>query len=170
MEGLFRNSPEEQERIGRHVGQFSVALSGVNDSPDFRNVRLVGSGTLVSTNQTRYVLTAAHVWHHGLAKYKSTGLTLREDIDHCFPILNAAITVQQLAETKMDQWGPDVVLLRIPDMFVGTIEAYRSFYNLDKEPKKLGKVTSELESWSGRQEFWQKVSETFKLSKFLECM
>ena len=91
MEELFRGSPEEQDRIGRHVGNFSVALFGVSGSPELRNVRLVGSGTLVSLGNARYVLTAAHVWYNGLTKYESTGLTLREGVDHCFPILNSAI-------------------------------------------------------------------------------
>jgi hypothetical protein len=137
MEELFRSSPEEQERIGRNVGNFSVALFGVDGSADYRNVNLVGSGTLVVLGKSHYVLTAAHVWHSGLKKYESTGLTLREDVDHCFPILNAAIGAHELAETKLDDWGPDIVFLRIPEMFVGSIEAYRLFYNLDKEPKRV---------------------------------
>lgn len=135
MEDLFRSSPDEQERIGRNVGNFSVALFGVNDSPDFRNVSLVGSGTLVLLNKAHYVLTAAHVWRNGLSKFRSTGLTLKEDVDHCFPILNAAIDVREMPETKLDEWGPDIALLRIPEMKVGSIEAHRVFYNLDKDRK-----------------------------------
>jgi hypothetical protein len=137
MEELFRSSPEEQERIGRNVANFSVALFGVAGSAEYRNVNLVGSGTLVVLGKSHYVLTAAHVWHSGLKQYKSTGLTLKEDVDHCFPILNAAIEVRELAETKLDEWGPDIVLLRIPDVFVGSIEAHRVFYSLDKERKRV---------------------------------
>jgi len=82
---------------------------------DYRNVNLVGSDTLVILSKSHYILTAAHVWHSGLKKHESTGLTLRDDVDHCFPILNAAIAVRELPETKLAQWGPDIVLLRIPD-------------------------------------------------------
>jgi hypothetical protein len=134
MEVLFRSSPEEQERIGRNVGNFSVALFGVNGSPDYPNVNLVGSGTLVALGNFHYVLTAAHVWNE-LRKYGSTGLTLREDVDHCFPILNAAIEARELAETKLGEWGPDIVLLRLPEVHVGGIEAFRVFYRLDRERK-----------------------------------
>ncbi len=144
MEERFCSQPEEQERIGRSVGNFSVALFGVNDSPDFTRVRLVGSGTLVSLNKAHYILTAAHVWYdpaqnEGLKKYRSTGLTLKEGVDHCFPILNAAIEVRQTPETKLDEWGPDIALLRIPEAQVGTIEAYRVFYCLDKGPGRFEK-------------------------------
>jgi hypothetical protein len=137
MEELFRSSPEEQERIGRNVANFSVALFGVDGSPEYRDVNLVGSGTLVVLGESHYVLTAAHVWHSGLKNHESTGLTLKEDVDHCFPILNAAIEARELPETKLDEWGPDIVLLRIPDAFVGRIEAYRVFYRVDKEPKRV---------------------------------
>jgi len=139
MEEVFRSSPEEQKRIGRNVGNFSVALVGVDGSPDYRDVNLVGSGTLVVLGDSHYVLTAAHVWLSGLKKHESTGLTLKEDVDHCFPILNAAIEASELPETKLDEWGPDIVLLRIPKMFVGTIEAHRVFYPLDKGSKRVEK-------------------------------
>lgn len=139
MEELFRSSPEEQERIGRNVGNFSVALFGVDDSPDYRDVHLVGSGTLVVLGNSHYVLTAAHVWHSGLMKYDATGLTLKEDVDHCFPIPNEAIKVHELAETKLDEWGPDIVFLGIPDSYVGTIETYRAFYTLGKDRKRIEK-------------------------------
>jgi hypothetical protein len=137
MEELFRSSPREQERIGRNVGNFSVALFGVNGSADYRNVNLVGSGTLVALGKSHYVLTAAHVWHAGLKKYESTGLTLKEDVDHCFPILNASIEVHELAEMKLDEWGPDIVFLRIPDISVRSVEAYRVFYRLDRERTRI---------------------------------
>jgi hypothetical protein len=141
MEELFRKRPEEQERIGRNVANFSVALFGVNGSGDSRNVNLVGSGTLVSLEKSHYVLTAAHVWHDndGLKKYESTGLTLKEDLDQCFPIKNEFIAICELPETKLDEWGPDIILLRVPPELVGAIEAFRVFYRLDKERRKINK-------------------------------
>lgn len=137
MEALFRDSPDEQERIGRNVGHFSVGLFGVNESNQYRNVHLVGSGTLVSLNKAHYILTAAHVWSGGLHEFQSTGLTLKEDVDHCFPIPNGAIEACEMPETKFDEWGPDIALLRIPEAMVGSIEAYRVFYNLDKEHNRI---------------------------------
>lgn len=142
MEDHFRKSPEEQERIGRNVGNFSVALFGVNGSGESRRVGLVGTGTLVSLDEAHYVLTAAHVWHdpdNGLKKHEGTGLSLKEDLDHCFPIRNDVIAVRQLPETKFDEWGPDIILLRVPPALVGTIEAYRVFYPLEKERKRVKK-------------------------------
>jgi hypothetical protein len=136
MEDVFRDSPGEQERIGRHVANFAVAMFGVDGSTDYRNVNLVGSGTLVALGGSHYVLTAAHVWQSGLKKHGSTGLTLKEDVDHCFPILNAAIEAYELPETALNEWGPDIVLLRIPEILVGSIEAHRVFYSLDREPKR----------------------------------
>lgn len=139
MEDTFRNSPAEQERIGRNVGNFSVGLFGVDGSADYRNVCLVGSGTLVSLSGAHYILTAAHVWSGGLDEFQSTGLTLKENVDHCFPILNAAIKVREVPGTKFDEWGPDIALLQIPETAVKSIEIYRIFYNLDKDRKRIEK-------------------------------
>src|SRR6266481_1852594 len=140
MEELFRRSPQEQERIGRNVANFTVALFGVNGIEQSRRVRLVGTGTLVTFGKSHYILTAAHVWHDaesGLKNYEATGLTLREEVDHCFPIRNDVIVVEELQGTKLDQWGPDIALLRIPPVFVGKIEAFRVFYSLEREQAKV---------------------------------
>ena len=57
MEQLFRSSSEEQERIGRNVGHFSVSLFGVDGSGESRRVKLVGTGTFVSLEKSHYILT-----------------------------------------------------------------------------------------------------------------
>lgn len=139
MEELFRAQPKEQERIGRNVSNFSVTLFGVNGSGNSRSVQLVGTGTLVSLEGAHYVLTAAHVWHDGLKKYESTGLTLKEDLDQCFPIKNEFIVICELPETKLDEWGPDIILLRVPPELVGAIETFRVFYRLDKQQRNIDK-------------------------------
>jgi hypothetical protein len=45
-----------------------------------------------------------------------------------------------------EEWGPDVALLRIPDFYTGTIEAFRPFYNLSAR-KKIPSDTDYLETW-----------------------
>lgn len=44
-----------------------------------------------------------------------------------------------MPETKFDEWGPDIALLRLPETQVGTVEAYRVFYNMDREPQRFEK-------------------------------
>jgi len=134
---VFENSPEEQERIGRNVGNFSVALFNVDDPSGSRQVNLVGTGTLVSLGKSHCILTAAHVWHDGLKKHEAIGITLKEDLDHCFPINTETIVVRALPESKSEEWGPDVIFLRIPPEHVGEIEAFRNFYRLDIQRKKV---------------------------------
>ena len=132
----FEKSPEEQERIGRNVGNFSVALFSVDDPSGSRRVNLIGTGTLVSVGKWDYILTAAHVWN-GLRKHEAVGVTLKEDLDHYFPIRTDTIVECGLQGTKGDEWGPDLMLLRIPGEHVGKIKAFRNFYRLDLQRKKV---------------------------------
>ena len=133
----FEKSPQEQERIARNVGNFSVALFTVDHPSGARNVNLIGTGTLVSVGNQDYILTAAHVWHGGLQKHEAVGVTLTEDLDHYFPIRTDTIVECGLPGTKADEWGPDVILLRIPGEHVGKIKAFRNFYRLDIQRKKV---------------------------------
>lgn len=121
-------------RIVREIGNFTVALFGVFESTGGDQLRLAGTGTLVEAAGSYWILTAAHVWEEILQKSSRVGISLKENVDHRFLLDTKAITpVGPQWSGLGGEWGPDITLLRIPREYAGTISAYQSFYNLERE-------------------------------------
>jgi hypothetical protein len=122
-----------QERIVRDVGLYTVGLLRVSPTREGERLDLCGTGTLVSFAGERYIKTAAHVWEKLLKSDgpASVGVTLREYVDHKSLIDRAAIVgIGPPRPAKWNQWGPDLVFLRVPPEHVGAIEVHRVFLNL----------------------------------------
>jgi hypothetical protein len=122
-----------QERIVRDIGLHTVGLLRVSQTKEGERLDLCGTGTLVSFAEDRYILTAAHVWEKLLKTNPPTsvGVTLRENIDHKSLIDRAAIVaIGPPKPAKWNEWGPDLVFLRVPPEHVGAIEVHRVFLNL----------------------------------------
>src|ERR1700733_12104881 len=124
-----------KEQAGRAAGNFTVAMLAVtNPALSPRPLRLVGTGTLVIVNDIHYILTAAHVWSAVQQRGSLLGLTLKEGIHHEFLIPNDNIVASGPGyDAASVDWGPDLAFLRIPSERLGTIKAYKSFYNLSRE-------------------------------------
>ncbi len=61
----------------------------------------------------------------------SLGVTLRENIDHASLIdRDAIVAVGSPRPAMWNEWGPDLIFLRVPPEHVGVIEAHRVFHNL----------------------------------------
>ncbi len=104
------------------------------DSREGEVLELGGTGSLVSIANSHYALTAAHVWEERLKSARDVGITLKEDIDHCCPIHAGALVPSGPPKPEnWNEWGPDLVFLKLPANHVGGIEAFRSFYRLDIE-------------------------------------
>jgi hypothetical protein len=88
-----------------------------------------GSATLVEVNGGHYFLTARHVWTR-LQKFKYMGVTLVENIDQRFFIETEHLIPTGPPKPALEQDGPDIVLLKIPDAKLGEIKARKSFYPL----------------------------------------
>src|ERR1700686_4381578 len=84
LEKELLSSPEQQERVGRAVGIFAVALFAVSGTEEKGSFELAGTGTLVAVKDSFYLLTAAHVWHKHLKNSDGVGLALKEGVDHRF--------------------------------------------------------------------------------------
>jgi hypothetical protein len=124
-----------REMGGRRAGNFTVAMLAVaNPELLLHPLSLVGTGTLVTVNDVHYILTAAHVWKAVQERGSMLGLTLAEDKDHEFliPNVNIVASVTKYDPASVD-WGPDLVFLRIPPERLGTLKAYKNFYNLSIE-------------------------------------
>jgi hypothetical protein len=134
MRGSGRESDELRQTIVRDTGMFTVVLFAVFDSKEGDRLELAGTGTLLAVGSSHYILTAAHVWEEVLKSAIKVGITLRENVDHQF--LMDVRTIVPFGPPKpriWNEWGPDIVFLRVPPEHVSTINAFRVFDNLTTE-------------------------------------
>jgi len=152
IEAELRAEPSElREKIVRDVGSFTVALFAIHNSAGGARLQLGGTGTLVTDTKAHYILTARHVWDEVLRGGANVGITLKEDIDHSFLIQTQVIVHSGPTPPQVwDEWGPDVVFLRIPPELLGTINVYKVFYGLnDRKKAQLGVDCIELHMLMG---------------------
>ena len=130
--GMIDDIPVQvRQEIVKHAGNFSVALFGVSGKNEPNALRFLGSGSLVTISGFHYILTAAHVWLE-LKRYDHLALTLIEHDSHRFLIDTRTINDTTIWAGKGNEWGPDLAFLRLPSSHIGTIKAYRVFYDLAK--------------------------------------
>lgn len=135
LEALVRGCPETQLGIVRSTGMHTVALFAIRGVGQDERVALAGTGTLFYFEGSHYLLTAAHVWTDVIRRSRTLGITLRENVDHRFFIDVATLTAfGPPAPPRWGEWGPDITFLRIPEEQIGTIEAFRVFYNFEAPP------------------------------------
>jgi hypothetical protein len=116
-------------------------------SPQGEELRLAGTGTLVTLGGFYYVLTAAHVWEEVLKSSSKIGITLMEDRDHAFLMDTQTIVPSgPLKPASWNSWGPDLVYLRIPLEYLGSINARHLFYGAAVDGKTSLNV-SHIEVW-----------------------
>jgi hypothetical protein len=127
---LFRESHELRLQITRDIGSFTVSLFALVETKEGERLQLAGTGTLVAAGKAHFILTANHVWEEVLKAASKMGITLTDRIDHHFFIdINTIIPVGPPKQNDWSEWGPDLVFLRVPSEYLGTINAYRSFYD-----------------------------------------
>ena len=119
-----------REKVVRNLGDFTVALLAIYNGSSER-LALAGTGTLVVVDKVHFILTARHVWDEVLSKADQIGLTLKPEIDHKYGVARKESAVFGLPKpAEWNEWGPDLILLRIPAESVGTIGAYKSYWNM----------------------------------------
>ncbi len=136
------------EKIGRDIGQYTVALLSVSGKEENEELHFCGSGSLVSVETTCYIMTAYHVWKMFEGKI-GIGLTLNEEnVDHRF-FLDVKLVVPFGPKQHRD-WdnprGPDMVLLRIPPQYLDVLKRVKRFYALTADVPNLPNVDS-LDVW-----------------------
>ena len=127
-------SEQKRLRIVRAIGMYSVGLFAAKVTPQGNALSLAGSGTLVQVAGIHYILTARHVWQEVLKVSNQLGVTLREVVDHRHLIdISTVVPIGPAPRPSWTETGPDIVLLRIPDVYVGPIKAFKVFYNLSTD-------------------------------------
>lgn len=118
------------EEIKTRCVPFCTALFALAGEPGDEDARYCGSGTFVTARRQHFVLTAAHVWD-AISDATYVGIALT-DYESQFGIRTDIVVATSIGARVSDEWGPDLVFLRIPDSFVARIESHKVFYDLDK--------------------------------------
>ncbi|NMC61435.1 MAG: hypothetical protein GYA51_18940 [Candidatus Methanofastidiosa archaeon] len=126
--------------ISNYILNYSVALVKIKpqSDSDFQEMP-IGSGTLIKNNSYIGLLTARHVIET-LDRDDYLGLTIcpLKQI-HRFEIPIKAIQITNINE--IGKTGkPDISLLKIPEFYKGTIEASKSFYDIEHTKLKYKKL------------------------------
>jgi len=141
LDELDADTPEstaQWNRIARDNWMYTISLFALSASPMGDVLALAGTGTLIAYESGHYILTAAHVWHKVLKGADKVGITLRETYDHTCLLERQTIVVSgPPIRSSWTEWGPDLIFLRIPDVRVGEIEAFRVFYRLESKEKPV---------------------------------
>jgi hypothetical protein len=139
LDELDSSTPESTEqwnRIARDSSIHTVILFALFTPPAGDVLKLAGTGTLIAYKDAHYILTASHVWHHVLKRADKLGITLRENDDHtCLLETRTIVASGPPMPAPWNEWGPDIIFLRIPAARVGEIKAFRVFYSLPPEEK-----------------------------------
>lgn len=149
LRGTAIEPSEEWKAVIHDVSRSAVVLVAVSKSASGTWLEQAGTGSLVVIDGVHFILTAAHVWEEILRHADKVGITIRtgRELPNEFLMDVAAIATYALPRSRpWDEWGPDIILLRIPPFYVGTIQAFRSFYSLSA-PRPTLTATDHLEVW-----------------------
>src|SRR5574340_632285 len=117
------------EEIGRRIEWYSTALLRLRIDPrDPKDDRFIGSGTLVEIDGRYGLVTAWHVAEQ-LTGQCDLGIILRSDVQRCV-IANGHFAVCKIAPPDETRHEPDLAFIEIYGPDVGTIKAYKTFYNM----------------------------------------
>jgi hypothetical protein len=114
--------------IARELADFTVPFIVTNDG----QLSPAGTGTLVSFRDSHYFLTATHVWEEALKTSDWIRIPLKENSPCRFAIMpKEIVSYGAPIPVQWNEWGPDIILLRIPPERVGSFTAVgRPFYPL----------------------------------------
>ena len=133
---LLKDIPQRVlDEVMMSLKNYLVAVYVMLQEKPQPRLRAIGSGTLVEIEGGHYVLTAAHVWYE-TREADQIGLVLT-DHQTSFAIPRDSISVKQLWNGEMAEWGPDIALLKLPKPSISTIEAHKSFLNLRRQKDDL---------------------------------
>lgn len=104
-----------------------------------------GTATCIAASGSAYLLTAAHVWR--ALQGNRFALSLEAD-RFPVPIEKSVVQPRTLERGTAEEWGPDLALLRLPDVVAAGIRQVKAFYNLDKRRPNAGDaVQSDMGLW-----------------------
>jgi hypothetical protein len=119
-------SQEDLDAIRDAIVHYTVPVFDRRGGPTFG-----GTAVLIASRKTNasYLLTAGHVWD--ALKGEQFALALEDD-RMLFDIKRAYVQPRVFFEKASKGQGPDVALLKIPDLDARQIRVTKNFYDLDR--------------------------------------
>lgn len=113
---------------------FVYAVSAGERDPEPKQI---GSGTLVKVGNRRFILTAGHVWSERLKFVQVLGVLVEQGsglLHFPCPLLNVVSLSEDCLRGKhgTEEWGPDLALIELIGEELGTLNARRTFSELQR--------------------------------------
>ena len=125
----MKQDTELRESICRDIGKFTVPLLALSLDKTAED-SMAGTGTLITLEGNHYILTAAHVWETRLRRSTKIGLPIVAGITHEHRVDTDTITPSaELKPRVWNEWGPDLILLRVPSEYLSELCAHKIFYD-----------------------------------------
>lgn len=121
-----------------YIWPYVTGLIGIRKNGNQEEVVLRGSGTLIEKGSIHGVLTAQHVVAD-LKKYDKVGLIISDSEQrYCYDkqFLNFVEVAKPLDISNYSQ-GPDLAVIILPNISIGTLKAIKSFYSLSHKNKEM---------------------------------
>lgn len=113
------------DEVREKLWTFTVSVFAAEaDHPAYR-----GTATCITVGGFPHLLTAAHVWN----SLRGGRCALSLDADRLLtPIWHDLVQPTVLLGEGPAEWGPDLALVRLPDVVASDIRVVKAFYNLDR--------------------------------------
>lgn len=129
------------DEIREKLWTFSVAVFGVDGArPVYR-----GTATCVAAGGVSYLLTAAYVWK--ALQGDCFALSLEAD-RLLIPIQRDFVEARLLSGSGPAEWGPDLALIRLPDLIASDVRQLKAFYDLDRRRPESAVVPDQHDLWA----------------------
>ena len=144
IETHIRDIPKDvDDSLADGLRRYCIPFLTLDENKSSDELKPIGSGTLVRVGDRHYILTAAHVWTR---VKKSEQIYFHITEGHAaFSIERNHLSAQCISESEYTEWGPDLALLKLPLADVSTMEARKSFLNLQKQRCESQKHPSQIE-------------------------
>ena len=119
----------------RIIANYTVGFLRIESGGQGKNLVLLGSGTLITVNGIHVILTAHHVVEV-LPSTGELGLVYSERLSHGM-IATDGLRYIRIARGTVDSEGPDLGAIILSPPIASSLEALKSFHNLDRNRTML---------------------------------
>lgn len=116
------------QMVWRHLWTYCTSLFGVDEAAGEPFAKYLGSGTFVRFRGAPCLLTAAHVWER-LAEHRGIGFATDVDVN-LLKVATKLLEPVLVSPPKTEEWGPDIALVRLPEVTARGLERRKAFYDL----------------------------------------
>ena len=136
---LHQVPQEVREDAAKGISDFVIGFVRTSETESGQDAELAGSGTLIQIDDTHGILTAYHVLDY-LRNTNEIGLILATRFEpslHRFTLRAEVLRPLKIAQGHEPVEGPDLGLLILPEVDVGSLKARKSFYNLSHHRERI---------------------------------